>query len=53
VTHGTLIRSLVLRYGPDFDALGNYPANGGITTLVAQGTDAGFTGKVTAYNRVN
>lgn len=54
VTHGTLIRSLVLRYGPDFDALTNYPANGGITTLVAQATDGQrFTGKVTAYNRLS
>lgn len=54
VTHGTLIRSLVLRYGPDFDALANYPANGGITTLVAQAADqSGFTGKITAYNRMN
>lgn len=50
VTHGTLIRSLVLRYGQDFDALSKFPVNGGVTTLKITSMENGFSAKVTSYN---
>lgn len=51
VTHGTLIRSLVLRYGQDFDALSEFPVNGGVTTLkITSSMENSFGARVTRYN---
>lgn len=54
VTHGTYIRSLVLRFGPQFDPLTVFPGNGSVTTLTLQTADnaAGFHAEVTAYNQL-
>ncbi|QMU07500.1 histidine phosphatase family protein [Levilactobacillus suantsaii] len=53
VTHGTYIRSLVFRFGPQFDPLTVFPGNGSVTTLQLQSatTPAGFQAKITAYNQ--
>lgn len=53
VTHGTFIRSLVLRFGPQFDVLSSFPANGGVTTLQLTTANPGFDGLVTSYNRLS
>lgn len=53
VTHGTFIRSLVLRFGPQFDVLSSFPANGGVTTLQLTTANPGFNGLVTSYNRLS
>ncbi|PTM24336.1 histidine phosphatase family protein [Lactobacillus sp. PFC-70] len=53
VSHGTFIRTLTLRFGPQFHPENDYPANGSVTTLrlTAQEAAPGFTAEVLAYNQ--
>lgn len=53
VTHGTLIRSLALRFGQQFDSLSTFPLNGGVTTMQLQAADdeQGFSAHITNYNQ--
>lgn len=54
VTHGTFIRSLVLKYAPEFDPITNYPRNGSVTTIsLSSDVNQEFKIQVLHYNELS
>lgn len=52
VTHGTFIRTLALRFGPQFHPENGYPVNGSVTTLRLEETSGGDRqATILAYNQ--